>query len=173
MRLLMTSSRWSSSSQTISARMSNEPAVITTYSTSDMAVGVRHWIEVALDIDADHRLPAEAHGERVRDGDDLHHALVEQLLDALASAASDRPTALPIAAYGRRPSCWSCSMMARDTESSWGLPFLDSRVESLGSALRLATSWLLHEVSTVPQGCSDEIRCLRGRSLRISQSRGD
>jgi hypothetical protein len=38
MRLLMTSRRWSSSSQTISTRRSYEPAVITTYSASGMAV---------------------------------------------------------------------------------------------------------------------------------------
>ena len=36
------------------------------------------------------------------------------------TAASDRPTALPIAAYGRRPSSWSCSMIAFDTSSSRG-----------------------------------------------------
>ena len=48
------------------------------------------------------------------------------------TAASDRPTALPIAAYGRRPSSWSCSMIARETASidggrsvrrSWALRF--------------------------------------------------
>lgn len=70
------------------------------------------------------------------------------------TAASDRPTALPIAAYGRRPSSWSCSMMARETASRFGLlPFLDSPLdslrdplrdsrESLGSALRLDTTSL-------------------------------
>src|SRR4051812_10118620 len=35
------------------------------------------------------------------------------------TAASLRPTALPISAYERRPSSCSCSMMAFDTESSW------------------------------------------------------
>src|SRR5215218_7717759 len=35
------------------------------------------------------------------------------------TAASERPTTLPIAAYERGPSCWSCSMIALDTSSSW------------------------------------------------------
>ena len=34
------------------------------------------------------------------------------------TAASDSPTTLPIAAYDRRPSCWSCSMIAFETSSS-------------------------------------------------------
>jgi hypothetical protein len=34
------------------------------------------------------------------------------------TAASESPTALPIAAYGRRPSSCSCSMMALDVSSS-------------------------------------------------------
>ena len=34
------------------------------------------------------------------------------------TAASERPTTLPIAAYERRPSCWSCSMIDLDTSSS-------------------------------------------------------
>ena len=33
------------------------------------------------------------------------------------TAASERPTTLPIAAYERRPSCWSCSMIAFETSS--------------------------------------------------------
>src|SRR5438105_3223279 len=33
------------------------------------------------------------------------------------TAASDSPTALAIVAYGLRPSCWSCSMMALETSS--------------------------------------------------------
>ena len=37
------------------------------------------------------------------------------------TAASDRPTTLPMAAYERRPSCWSCSMIALET-SSRGMP---------------------------------------------------
>ena len=38
------------------------------------------------------------------------------------TAASERPTALPIEAYERRPSCCSCSMIDLDTSSS---PTLD------------------------------------------------
>ncbi len=34
------------------------------------------------------------------------------------TAASERPTTLPIAAYDRRPSCWSSSMIDFETSSS-------------------------------------------------------
>jgi len=67
-------------------------------------------------------------------------------------------------------------MIARETSSNGGRPFLDasdvwdvleareSRVPrgsraSLGAALRLATPLTVHEDSTVPQGVIDEIRC--------------
>ncbi len=45
---------------------------------------VRNGLDVPLDVDPDHCLPGEADGEGVGDGDDLHHALVEQLLNSLA-----------------------------------------------------------------------------------------
>ena len=44
------------------------------------------------------------------------------------TAASLRPTTLPMAAYDRRPSCWSSSMIALETSSSTTeAPFLPLR----------------------------------------------
>ena len=41
-------------------------------------------VQVALALDADHRLPEEPQGEGIGDGDDLHHAGLQQPLDPLA-----------------------------------------------------------------------------------------
>ena len=49
----------------------------------ELGEGVGDRLERAADPDADHRLPGEAELERVGDRDDLHHAAVDQPLDAL------------------------------------------------------------------------------------------
>ena len=48
------------------------------------------------------------------------------------TAASDSPIALPIAAYERRPSSWSCSMIAFETSSSGAWPGEEGR-RAMGS----------------------------------------
>src|SRR5690606_24453856 len=130
----------SSSSQTISTMRSNEPAVITTYSHSDIAASA----SAAASTSPSTLTPTIAWRRKPTVSGSVTATICitpwsSSFCTRWRTAASDRPTALPMAAYGRRPSSWSCSMMARETASSCGPPpFLDS-LESLGSALRLAT----------------------------------
>ena len=50
----------------------------------EVGEGVGDGLHRPVDPDADHRLPGEPELERVGDGDDLHHAGVDQPLHALA-----------------------------------------------------------------------------------------
>ena len=124
-------------------------------------------LEVALDVDADHRLAPEAHGERVGDGDDLHHALVEQLLDALAHGRLGEADGL--ADRGVRPAAVLLELL--DDREGDGV---ERRVP-----IRLAGSWSLRfdwprrslctttRLSGKPR--IDEIRCLSGSNLTESE----
>ena len=118
-------------------------------------VRLRNRIEVTLDVDADHRLAPESHGERVGDGDDLHDALVEQLLHALAHGRLGQ-------AHGLADGCVGTATVL--------LQLLDDRQgHSIDRRGRLSVPGIcastdhdltVHEESSVPQDGIDEIRCL-------------
>lgn len=148
--------------------------VITTYSTSAMSVSAS-----AMDSTSPSTLiptiacRMEAHGERVRDGDDLHHALVEQLLDALAHGRLGEADGL--ADRGVRPTAVLLELL--DDGEADGIQVRSAAVPGLAGVPVLCASTghglTVHDVSTVPQGRGDEIRCLRNGDLRIPQPRRD
>src|SRR6185312_8138814 len=53
-----------------------------------------HFLQVAIGLDGDHGLPPEAQGQRIGDGDDLHHAGVLEALHALPDGRLGQPHGL-------------------------------------------------------------------------------
>src|SRR6266536_2834520 len=90
------------------------------------------------------------------------------------TAASDRPTTLAMAAWDRRPSCWSCSMILRDTSSRGAPPagpfarFSSMRASSPVPAPRPSHRGAPSELPGPPRGPVRVIRSVTAWSLFLS-----